>query len=287
MEENSLIAGEKKRNLGVFDILKESVTISTKSLYFLIFTLVTSLPLFFFCVYYEILLQMTLVEGIKILTPPETYFSRSWPMPDHFYMIFGKEFWGKLMYLLLLYLLPLQLLQLCTLLVTVYLASKIYTVVEEEEKPSMSSFKDMVLKAFNISRLSRTLITSLCVLLWSTTLVVPLTWFAANYYVNDAFFSILFSVAFLVVLFKRDRKRQGRLLMLVFFVWENGLRLASLFGGFYGGGNIGILVQIGLYCVGNVIKWVACLVYFYDCEKRLLEKKVDEELGRKAKASGQ
>lgn len=40
----------------------------------------------------------------------------------------------------------------------------------------------------------------------------------------------------------------------------------------------------GLFGVGNVMKWVVFVVFFVDCKKRIMEKKVDEEIGRENQA---
>ncbi|KAA8529554.1 hypothetical protein F0562_033647 [Nyssa sinensis] len=79
--------------------------------------------------------------------------------------------------------------------------------------------------------------------------------------------------------------RRGQLLMLVFFVWGLGLRLPCFYAAM-GGRVSGIAVTfvlISLVCLGNVMKWVACMVYFYDCKSRILEKKVDDKFAREAK----
>jgi hypothetical protein len=59
--------------------------------------------------------------------------------------------------------------------------------------------------------------------------------------------------------FSRGSERRGLLLMLVFFVWGQGLRLASLYFGCYEGG-MGIVAQVGLLWLGNVLKWVVCML---------------------------
>lgn len=46
----------------------------------------------------------------------------------------------------------------------------------------------------------------------------------------------------------------------------------------------GIVAQISLFCLGNALKWWVCVVYFLDCKKRILEKKVDSEVGIQVKA---
>lgn len=68
---------------------------------------------------------------------------------------------------------------------------------------------------------------------------------------------------------------RGFLLMLVFFLWGFVLRFSSLFFGWYEKER-GVIVQVGLFCVGNVMKWVVCTVYFFDCEAQVLEKKFDK-----------
>ncbi|RVW47251.1 hypothetical protein CK203_070120 [Vitis vinifera] len=40
----------------------------------------------------------------------------------------------------------------------------------------------------------------------------------------------------------------------------------------------GIIAQVLLFCIGNVLKWVVCTVYFQNCKKRTLEK-IDGEVG--------
>uniref|UniRef100_A0A2N9GPV5 Uncharacterized protein n=1 Tax=Fagus sylvatica TaxID=28930 RepID=A0A2N9GPV5_FAGSY len=82
--------------------------------------------------------------------------------------------------------------------------------------------------------------------------------------------------------YSKGSEVRGLLLMLVFFVWGLSLRLSCLYLGCYEGGR-GIVVQTGLFCLGNVLKWVVCMVYFYDCKRRTLEKKADEEVGREIK----
>ena len=72
----------------------------------------------------------------------------------------------------------------------------------------------------------------------------------------------------------------GIILMLVFFVWEMGLRLPCLYIGCYQRG-IGIVAQSSFFCLGTALKWVVCVVYFHSCIERTLEKKVDVEEGTK------
>ncbi|XP_023918356.2 uncharacterized protein LOC112029905 [Quercus suber] len=151
-----------------------------------------------------------------------------------------------------------------------------------------------------------------------------LTWLFADYRfivtdsAIDVFFAVLYGIAFVALLtkylewsamwnmsivisvlegiyggeafalsayFSKGSEGRGLLLMLVFFVWGLGLRLPCLYFGCYEGGR-GIVAQISLFCLGNVLKLVVCMIYFYDCKKRILEKKVDEEVGRDIEAVG-
>lgn len=82
----------------------------------------------------------------------------------------------------------------------------------------------------------------------------------------------------------RGCRRRGLFLMLIFFLWRLALRFSCLYVGWSGRGNgIGVTAaHVGLVCLGNVLKWVAFMVYFYDCKKRFLEKKVDVEQGSAA-----
>lgn len=83
-------------------------------------------------------------------------------------------------------------------------------------------------------------------------------------------------------------EKRGLRVMLVFLVFAIAMRMPCfcfkctessngnrvLYTSFY----------VGLICVGNMVKWVACLVFYEDCRTRVLEKKGDVEIGSKAKA---
>ncbi|PSS16244.1 hypothetical protein CEY00_Acc13741 [Actinidia chinensis var. chinensis] len=66
-------------------MIKMAVRISHQNTNYSSFILLTSLPLFFTMVLYELLLQTTLVQASKILEPPYDYFYNSWSLP--FYLI--------------------------------------------------------------------------------------------------------------------------------------------------------------------------------------------------------
>ena len=304
IEKNHDIQNQK---LGVFDILKEALIITFKNFNFIIFILLTSLPLFGFMVYYESFLQETLVETYDILKQSPGY--SGWPVPNFIYNKMTKHVFYELLQLGFLYLVPLHLLELCTVIVTVDLSSKIHA----QERPM--TLKEMIHKPICGARLRGTFITSIYVLHISTCTLLGLIWLVTYFFILEnsiieVFFAGFYGVVFLVLLgkylewsamwnmsivisvwegiyggealalsayFCKGSKGRGVLLMFVFFVWGLGLRLPCLLFGCYEGG-IGIVAQISLFCLGNVLKWVVCMVYFYDCKKRTLEKKFDEEV---------
>ncbi|KAK9276199.1 hypothetical protein L1049_005730 [Liquidambar formosana] len=316
MENNHIMP---KQKLEFFEILKESLVIPCKNINFIIFIFFTSLPFFCFMVFYEIILQTTLVETSKILTQPPDFYDYSWPVvPTYITRRLTWEFLHRLIQLGLLYMVPLHLLELFNVILTVDLASKIY----EGEKPM--TLREMIHKPIDKARLKGSFITSVYVFFLSTCTLLGLIWLVTNYTIissSSAFsydlFFVVFGVAFVILLAKylewsavwnmsivistlekrygvealavsayfiRGSKQRGLLLMLVFFAWGIVLRLPCLYAGCNERGS-GIVAQITLFCLGNVMKWVVCMVFFYDCKKRILEKKVDEEEGREVKAA--
>ena len=77
----------------------------------------------------------------------------------------------------------------------------------------------------------------------------------------------------------RGSRRLGFSLMMVFLVLKVAFGLPCLYA-LWNEGNCGVLgnvVFVILNCVGNVVMWVVLMVYFYDCKREFLEKKVDLE----------
>ena len=223
-----------------------------------------------------------------------------------------KHVYYKLLQLGFLYLVPLHLLELCTVIVTVDMASKIYA---KEETPM--TLKEMIKEAIYGARLRGTFITSYYVLFLSTCILlglIPSVTHMVNMSssITDWYIQVCSGVFILPLLkkclewsamwnmsivisllegiyggeafalsayFSKGSERRGQILMLVFFVWGLSLRLPCVYIGCYEGGR-GIVVRQSLFCLGNVLKWVVCVVYFYDCKKRTLEMKVDEQVGR-------
>ncbi|KAK6242045.1 hypothetical protein QQP08_006773 [Theobroma cacao] len=86
----------------------------------------------------------------------------------------------------------------------------------------------------------------------------------------------------------RDCSQRGLILMLVFFAWGLTIRLSCIFYGCSDELATGSVLFTSIYtcliCLGNAMKWVICVVYFFDCKKGISEKKVDdEEVGRDVK----
>ncbi|XP_021809779.1 uncharacterized protein LOC110753230 [Prunus avium] len=284
MESNLMMKNQK---LEAFDILRKALVISARNTNFFIFTILTSLPLFCFLVYYESVLQKFLVQISEILKQPldDLVLDNVWTRPFDITRKMNKEYTDGFIHLGLLYLVPLHLLELSTVFVVVDLASKIYT----EEGPLMT-LKEMLHIPLDKTRLKGTFITSLYVLVFSTCALLGLIWLATTFFVvfkdvmYDLFFvvwcgpsfaalltiylawsavwngSLVISVlegtygikAFaLAIYFSSGSEWRGILLMLMFFAWE-----------------------ISLFCFGNVVKWVACTIYFCDCKNRALEKRL-------------
>ncbi|KAH1239157.1 hypothetical protein GmHk_08G023654 [Glycine max] len=155
------------------------------------------------------------------------------------------------------------------------------------------TLKEMVQKPFDLSKLRGSFVTSVYVLFLTTThqlglrvafakvLRMYLEWSAMwnmslvisvleGIYGVDAFSSSTY--------FSRGCHRRGLFLMMIFFAWGHLLRLPCYHVGGYEQGNA-IFVQVGLFCMVNPLKWVACMIYFHDCKERKLKKKTDEESG--------
>lgn len=86
----------------------------------------------------------------------------------------------------------------------------------------------------------------------------------------------------------RGHEKRDLLMMLMFLVCALATRMPCLYSrcseSSNGNGVLYTGLYVGLICVGNVVKWVACVVSYYDCRARVLEKKDDVEIGSKAKA---
>lgn len=301
-----------KQMLGVFDILKEALSLIYKNHSFIVLAFLTSLPLFCFSIYYELHLQRTLLQISEFLKQNPGFFNYNWQTQLHTITSMTRMFSNSLIQLGLLYLIPLHLLEICTAFVIVDLASKLQ---------GKTTFREVFGGACltKAARFRGTLVTSIWVLFLSTCTVVGSTWLVSVYYVilrNFEYYNIycrvLYKAACMALLanymewgaiwsmsivisilenthganalmlsanLSRGRERQGLVLTLIFGVWGFGLRLACLFFKGYEGRG-GIVAQIGFLCTGNVVKWVAYMIYSYKCKKLISEKKVDVEIGK-------
>ncbi|XP_054824540.1 uncharacterized protein LOC129322309 [Prosopis cineraria] len=304
----------QKQKVEVFDILKETVRMFLKNHNFIMFTILTSLPLFCLTFYFETSLQETLAETSEILNGPPAYlrYYHQYSSTDSIIGRFSKNYVLKLVQLGLIYLVPLHLLDLCSAIVTIDLASMLRS---GEKKMTL---KDMFQKSFDMSNLRGTFVTSIFVQFLTNCHLLGLLYIVINYFVVLRYFrfyglfAVVCSLGFAKLLrkylewsamwnmsivisilegmhgidalvlsgyFNRGCQRRGLFLMLPFFAWGHLLRIPCLHIGCYKSGN-GIIVQAGLFCVVNLLKWVACMIYFYDCKERNLKKVVDEELGK-------
>lgn len=82
----------------------------------------------------------------------------------------------------------------------------------------------------------------------------------------------------------RGSRKLGFSLMLVFFALKVAFGLPCFYALWNGGscGDLGNVVSVGLKCVGDIVMWVVLMVYFYDCKRQFLEKKIDLENNGKA-----
>lgn len=214
-----------KQKLGVLDILKEAVTFYVSNINFIIFTFLNSLPFFFVMLYFEILFQQTIVETPEIfsLLPfnernhayeldviydygtniPSRSFRKNY-LPDK---SFSKDYLPVLILLGFIYLVPLHVLELCSAVVTMDSASKLYS--EENNMSVMDMFK----RSIDISIMKGTFITSLYMLFWSSCLLIAFPWTVNNCYIffRGFGFYILFAVICYVALAK---------LLMVYLEWS-------------------------------------------------------------------
>lgn len=225
---------------------------------------------------------------------------------------FSNDYLPVFIKLGLIYLVPLHVLELCSAVITMDSASKL------KSEENYRCLKDMFKSSIDMSIMKGTFITSLYKLFWSTCFLIAFPWILSNCYMlfRDFGYYIVFSVICLVAFtkllmvylewsaiwnmslvisvlegiygvgalrvsyfFSRGNQERGLLLMFVFFVLGLCLRLSCVSLECYKRGY-GIFLQIGLLTVVNTLKWVSCMIYFYDCKEMKMEKKVDEESGK-------
>ncbi|KAB1207931.1 hypothetical protein CJ030_MR7G006049 [Morella rubra] len=193
------------QKLEVLGILKEALAIFSKNFRFNIFILLTTLPLFFFMVYYESLLQRTLVETSNILKQTPLHLDSILQNMDAIIDRKTEDFVNELVQLSFLYLVPLHLLEFCTVIVTVDLASKI-----GKEARTMT-LKEMIQKPIYGARMRGIFVTYFQVLFLSTFMLLGLIWSVTNYSVwgrssmFNVFFAAFYGAAFVALLTKYFR----------------------------------------------------------------------------------
>jgi len=175
----------------------------------------------------------------------------------------------------------------------------------------------MFQNSIDVSTMKGTFITSLYTLALSNCLLIAFPWTVSNCFIFTRWCYIIFgSICFVAVgkllmiylessaiwnmslvisvlegiygtgalkgsyYFSSGNQKRGLVLMLVFFVFGDILRLMCIYFECYRGGS-GIFIQIGILTVANTLKWVSCVIYFNDCKEREMEKKIDvEEMGK-------
>jgi hypothetical protein len=87
----------------------------------------------------------------------------------------------------------------------------------------------------------------------------------------------------------RGQEKRDFWMMLVFLVGALVTRMPCLYykcsESLSGNGVLYTGLYVSLICVGNVVKWVSCVVWYHDCNTRVLRKKGDVEIGSKAFAT--
>ncbi|KAE8692602.1 Detected protein of unknown function [Hibiscus syriacus] len=260
------------------------------------FCFLASIPLFCSLVFHELMLRQALVVVSDILREPDVE-------------TMANGFFYKLVPLALYRLLLLHLPELCVSVVTVELASRTYT------KGKPITMAEMVQLLVDQERCRGIIVTSTYVHFLSTGFMLVSTWLVTSYYtIVMSFFYNAFTAAFLRMLsvallvkflewmavwnvgivvsvlegihganargrsvdLCRGSERRGFGLMLVCFVWG----ICSRFVCFYGGGHEKrwrMFAGVSLICMGKVMKWMVCVIYYCQCKEATLERVDDEE----------
>ncbi|KAB2624699.1 hypothetical protein D8674_016359 [Pyrus ussuriensis x Pyrus communis] len=303
MESNHIMV---KQKLGFFDILRQPLNLTYKNTHFILLTFLSSLPLFCFLLYYELLLQKTLVRISEFVRHQHLdSFGYDWQTLLHTATRTIVIFSNNLIQLGILYLVPFHLLELCSVYATVDSASKSH---RPEQKPTIRA------------GLRGTVVTSIWVLFFSTCTLLGSTWLASIYYVilrnlggkYNMYFGVFYRAACMALLAKylewstiwnmaivisvledkhganalmlsaslirssERRQHQGLVISLVFSVFGLGLRASCLFFACCGRRN-GVVAHAGVFCIVNVMKWVVFVVYFNNCKRQSLGRKGGDE----------
>ncbi|XWS68977.1 hypothetical protein CRYUN_Cryun04dG0140100 [Craigia yunnanensis] len=307
-----------KEKLKFFDIFKRALTIPSRNINFIIFSFFTSLPFFCFLVFFEIILQGIFLETSKFLEQRPVY--SYYYYDDGRYERLTMNIFPKLIQLCLLYLIPYQLLEFLNIIIIVPTASMIYAAGKPVSFRDMmipkTRLKGPFITSIYVHLLSTTIVLGLAGFVTNCCIMVKSI---ENHTYFDILLTIVRGVGFTALLVKflewsagwnmalvisileekyglealqfsayisRNYSQRGLILMLVFFVWGLIIRLSCIFYGC--NDEIGSVLFTSVYtfliCLGNLLKWVICVVYFFDCKKGILENNVDdEEVGRDIK----
>ncbi|GLU03074.1 hypothetical protein SLE2022_202920 [Rubroshorea leprosula] len=307
-----------EEELEFLDILKHALNILYKNTSFIVSSLLTSLPLLSFLPLFEIILQKVLLETREFLTESSAL-NYHYGVVDGFSN--NKGFPISLIVRCVLYFVPYHLLELLSIIPIVDTTLMIYTKEKRVSlRDIYKSLKKTRVKGPFITSVC-VLFFSTCFLIGFAAIVilfcVLLKW---NLYYDPimCITTIFQGVALMASLIKyldwrscwnmalvisvveetygaealrlsayysRRSSDEGIFLSLVFFVWELVFRVSCLLGRCHErqGVRMWCLVSSSMICVGNVMKWVVFVVYFFDCKRRVLEKKIDEEVGGESK----
>ncbi|CAI8584597.1 unnamed protein product [Vicia faba] len=281
---------QKNKNMDVIDILKQTLTIYFKNIYFIIFTFLISLPFFLLMIYFETLFQQTILLTPKIISSlpfREKNQLGFYSISDHRFIpqnepSFSHDYLPLLVQLGFIYSIPLHALEFCCKVLTMDLASKL---INSQDSNTKMSLKHMFRNSVDASIMKGTFITSLYTLALSNCLLIAFPWTVNNCFIfsSSTFWCyVVFGMICFVAI--------GKLLMVYLewsAIWDMSI-VISVLEGVYGigalrvsyhfnSGGSGIFLQIGVLTVMNTLKWVASVIYYNDCKERKMEKKVDDE----------
>ncbi|XP_021742262.1 uncharacterized protein LOC110708438 [Chenopodium quinoa] len=344
------------KKLKSFEILKSALKIFTSNTKFMLFMILSILPLFVFMVFYDIKLQKSisflssnplLLHNYPMSITTMYAFNSSVnstasaSLDDYQVVLYDgnelinttyfdqrREFFINTFQLSLFYLLLYPFLEFFSLSLTTKIASKVHAV---EKLPTL---RELFHQKVNFGS---SFITYLCVHLLSSATLLGLSWIVLfhNLFFSGPSYSeqainfwyltvcVLQSVMFLALLYKyldwsafwnmgmviscteeqtgvaalglsdyygRHSKKTGFQLMLGFFIFGNVLRLPCLYAGLCNGSFAGVMITsivIMSVSIGNLVKWIAFLLYFQYCKQQTMEKKVDDhKQGKTVKAAG-
>jgi hypothetical protein len=305
----------EEKQLGFFDLLKESLKTPFRNPNLIIFAFFSSLPLFSFLIMYETVFQQTMIKTLKdILKERTSHFD----VLDYYDAIPGaterliEGISSEFFLLCLIYLGILHLLDLFSMIAIVDIASMIY----KGDRKAMN-LKDMLCTCIKETRIKGPLITSIYALLLDSLISVGLVSTVMYIFLGSiaSFFSMVFALVFIGLLSKyiewsavwnmgilisileekhgdvaliisaylsRGSRQRGFLLMLVYFLWRFALRLGCVYVGWdKGGSGVAVTaVHASLVCLAKMWLWLIFMVYFYDCKKKRLHEKIDVEGGQ-------